>query len=382
MLQKHLPHIEISLDNLIHNCNEIRKRLLPSNEIIAMVKDNAYGCGAVIISQTLEQEGVGFFAVTHMGEARELRQNSVHSPILVLGECSHDDLPWASQHNVRITVNSIETLTALAQLNQKVMLHINIDTGMSRMGLSPHEVTAAAEIITAHETCELEGVFTHFAGANEPGTDTVNLQQNLFTDALQILKKQGLSPTIIHLSNSAALLRYPVPEHYSVRPGIALYGCKPDPQQDVSVLLLPIAALKAPVVKIKKAARGTAVSYGGTHILKRDSHIATVPIGYAHGYPRLLSNTGEVLIRGKRFPVLGRVTMDYIMVDLGPKTDITVGDEVTAMGSQGNEVISPDDIALLSNTIGYEILSNLSHRIDRFYYRNGKIIAHQRALPA
>ncbi len=377
MLQQTAPYIEISLDNLIYNLNRIRGKLQPDQSIIAVVKDNAYGCGATVIAQTLEQEGVTFFVVANMTEAQELRRHSVRSPILVLGECSKEDIQWASSHEVRITVNNITTLTDIAKLNTPVKFHINIDTGMGRMGISLSEVETAAEIINNNNHLQLEGIFTHFACADEPGTDSVVSQQKEFQDALTAIKRQGVSPHYIHSSNSAAIIRFPVPQDYLVRPGILLYGCKPDPAQEFPIDLRPIVSLKASIVKIKKISAGTAISYGWTFAPQEDTCIATVPIGYAHGYPRLLSNKGEVLIRGKRFPVAGRVTMDYIMVNLGPETDIQIGDEVVAIGTQGNETISPDDIALHADTIGYEILCGLSNLIDRYYYRDGKIIMQQ-----
>lgn len=380
MPPKHLPYIEISLDNLVHNLNQIRQKINPSNSLIAVVKDDAYGCGATIIAQTLEKEGVGFFAVTCMDEAKELRVNSVLSPILVFGECSEDEIEWASSNKVRITLNDLASLKKVAKQNHSLQLHINVDTGMNRLGVSIPEVVASAEIIASNSNLELEGIFTHFACADVPETDTVSIQNERFEEALNIIEKNGLSPKYIHAPNSAALIRFPVPHNILVRPGITLYGCKPDPAQDFDINLLPIASLKAGIIKIKKVPSGTPISYGETYITNKETLIATIPIGYAHGLPHALSNKGEVLIRGRRFPIVGAVTMDWIMVDIGSETDITVGDEVVAIGSQGNETISPDDIALLCNSVIYEILCGLNNRIDRFYYRNNKIINHQQNI--
>lgn len=373
----HVPYIEIYLDNLTHNLNQVREKISHSNSIIAVVKHNAYGCGAPAIAKALEEEGVTVFAVARMDEARELRKKNINSTILVLGECSRDDIVWASSNGVHITLNDITTFDLMEKVNCKIKLHINVDTGMGRLGLLKTEINDALKILSKRDTIELEGIFTHFACADMPDTEKTSLQYEQFTNVLNIVKKNGFSPKYVHCSNSAAIIRFPLPDNFYVRPGNLLYGSKPNPKQDFDIDLLPIASLKANVIKIKKVPAGTPISYGGTYITKDETLIATVPIGYAHGLPCALSNKGEVLIRGRRFPIAGRVTMDHIMIDIGPSTDITVGDEVVAMGKQGNETISPDDIALLSDTISYEVLIWLCNRIDRFYYKGNRIIYHE-----
>lgn len=377
MLPSHTPYIEINLDYLVYNLSQVREKIGASNSIIAVVKDNAYGLGAPVIAQTLEKEGVGFFAVATMDEARELRKHAIYSPILVLGYCSQDDIVWASSQEVHVTLNDLAQLDLMVGLGCKVKLHINADTGMGRLGLFESEIDEALKSIASADTVELEGVFTHFANADMPDLHNTSLQYERFIAVLKRVKENGLSPGYIHCSNSAAICRFTIPDRYYVRPGILLYGSRPDPEQHFDIDLLPIASLKANVIKIKKVPANTPISYGGTYMTKGETLIATVPIGYTHGLPRALSNKGEVLIRGRRFPLAGKVTMDHIMVDIGPSSDITVGDEAVVMGSQGNETISPDDIALLSGTVSYEILTWLCNRIDRFYYRNNKIVCHE-----
>lgn len=380
MPPNHTPYIEIDLDKLVHNLGQVRKKIGASNSIIAVVKDNAYGLGAPVIAQTLEKEGVGFFAVACMDEARELRKYNIHSPILVLGACSQDDIVWASSNGVHVTLNDIAQLDLLADMDCMVKLHINVDTGMGRLGLFKSETDEALEIISSSGNIELEGIFTHFANADAPDTDKTSLQNMQFTEVLNSVKEKGLSPRYIHCSNSAAICRFQIPEGYYIRPGILLYGSRSDPTQDFDIDLLLIASLKASIIKIKKVPAGTSISYGGTYTTQEETLIATVPIGYTHGLPRALSNRGEVLIHGRRFPIVGKVTMDHIMIDIGSASDIAVGDEVVAMGKQGNEIISPDDIALLSGTVSYEILTWLCNRIDRFYYRNNKIVCHEKNI--
>ncbi len=374
MPPEYTPSIEISLDNLVYNLHQLQSRLHSPEAIIAVVKDNAYGCGAPVIAETLENEGISFFAVASMHEARELRSHGIDSPILVLGEATVDEITWASSHDVRIVINDYDALTRIAQYMIPATLHINIDTGMQRLGIAPAETESAIAVIARNRHLTLEGLFTHFACADEPGTDSVTAQLSRFDAVQAVVKKHGIPVKYIHSSNSAAATRFPVPPGHLVRPGIVLLGCKPDPGQEFDIDLRPIVSLKAPIIKIKKVARSTAVSYGWTYAPDEDTSIATVPIGYAHGYPRALSNKGEVLIRGKRFPVAGRVTMDYILVNLGAETDIQTGEEVVAIGSQKDACITPDDLALQTGTIGYEILCGLSNRIDRYYYRQGKII--------
>ena len=380
MLPSGTPYIEINLDSLVHNLNQVRKKLGASNSIIAVVKDNAYGLGAPVIAQILEKEGVGFFAVACMDEAKELREHSIHSPILVLGACSQDDITWASSNEVHVTLNDLAQLNQMVDLDCKVKLHINVDTGMGRLGLIKSETDEALKIISSSGTIELEGIFTHFANADVPDTDKTSLQYEQFTDVLNSVRENGLSPRYIHCSNSAAICRFQIPDNFYVRPGILLYGSRSDPAQIFDFDLLPIASLKANIIKIKKVPAGTSISYGGTYVAQEETLIATVPIGYTHGLPRALSNKGEVLIHGRCFPIVGKVTMDHIMVDIGPASDIAVGDEVVAMGKQGNETISPDDIALLSGTVSYEILTWLCNRIDRYYCRDDKIVCHEQNI--
>lgn len=371
-------YVEISLDNLIFNLNQVRKLLAPGASIIAVVKDCAYGCGAVPVSRALEREGVGFFAVARMEEARDLRENGISSPVLVLGECTKEEVTWAAAENVHVTLNSLTAFEVWKEAGCRVRVHVNVDTGMGRMGILESEIDEAVRIFLSGGSFVFEGIFTHFASADRPGTDTVARQQGIFESAVRRFSEKGLSPRYIHSPNSAALIRFPLPAGHLVRPGIALYGCKPDPCQDFGIELRNVAGLKAPVVKIKKVPSGTPVSYGGTYVTDRETHIATIPLGYAHGLPRLLSNKGEVLIRGKRYRIAGNVTMDYIMADAGPNPEIRVGDEAVAMGFQGEDCITTDEVARHCRTIGYEILCGLSRRTDRFYLQAGKVLLHQK----
>ncbi len=374
--------LEIDLDNLLYNLEQIRRTLPERSPIIAVVKDNAYGLGAGPIGRTLEENGVSFFAVARPEEAAGLRHAGVRSPVLILGALTHEELNWAAAHEIRVTINGLDDLNDWLRKPpaRPLIAHVNIDTGMERLGVKPAEMHALTRALARHKDriC-LEGAYTHFACADIPDTPTVDRQLALLRRSLSSLEQSGFAPAVIHAPNSAAIMRFPGVSGWSARPGIALYGCKPDPGQQFSIALRPVAALKAPVIKVKRVEAGAAVSYGATWTAQRPVTIATVAVGYAHGYPRALSGQGEALIRGQRFPVAGRVTMDYIMVDVGDY-DIRVGDDAVVMGTQGEESIPVDTIARQCNTIGYEILCGLNPRTDRYYLRNGSVVEIQKGF--
>ncbi|MFP4417770.1 MAG: alanine racemase [Chitinispirillaceae bacterium] len=367
--------IDISLDDLLHNLRQIRSRISADIPVMAIVKDCAYGCGARPVARLLEREGVGFFGVARMSEAADLREAQITSPILCLGTCSGEEMKWAAENGVRVSVNDMSSLHDISRfsLPHTVHIHVNVDTGMGRLGITPGQVPDAAKLLSQlHGRVEPEGVFTHFACADEPYTKTVETQNLLFEKALNSFSDAGISFRYIHSPNSAAALRFDIPANHLIRPGIALYGCKPDPQQNFGTDLRPIASLKSEVVMVKRVAGGTPISYGAHYHAPRETTIATVALGYAHGFPRLLSNRGNVLIHGKRYPVAGNVTMDYIMVDIGDDA-VEIGDEVVAWGRQNDAMISPDEVANMCSTIGYEILCGMSTSVPRHYWLDGSI---------
>ncbi len=374
---EHLPRVEISLDNLVHNLGVIRSRLGAGQSVMAVVKDCAYGCGARVVARTLEEEGVDFFAVARADEAKDLRAGAIRSPILVLGECSADEALWAAANDVRLSVNDAADVDALGALGAHVRVHVNIDTGMRRMGILAAEARAVAAQLLSYPGIEVEALYSHFASADVPKTRTVQAQYRRFVRAQEAFGKAGIKPRLIHVANTAAIARFPLTAAHYVRPGIALYGCSPNPSQDFGLPLRPIASLKAHVIKLKKVPKGSPVSYGGRYVARCTTYIATIPLGYAHGVPRLLTNKGHVLIGGKRYRIAGTVTMDYIMVDAGPKPHMAVGDEAVVMGLQGDDCIHPDEVARQCKTIAYEILCCLSKRIDRYYLRGGKVVVHE-----
>lgn len=384
-MQKNMPTIEISLDNLLHNLAILRSRLpmdagTKAAGILAVVKDNAYGCGSRVIAETLEQKGgVGFFAVRSPAEAFYLRKKGLKSPVIVLGPASKAEVIKGSGNGLVFTLNDITDIESWKSAGVPVRFHCNIDTRMHRMGILPAEIPALIRALAGEGNLFLDGAFTHLANADEPDTLTAGEQLCRFNNALSLLKEHGLAPRHIHYANSAWIMRSPdLAGATLVRPGIALYGCRPDPRQTFPLDLRPVLSLKSRVVKIKKVPAHTPVSYGGRYVTAAETFIATIALGYGDGLPRSLGNRGEVLIRGRRYRIAGTVTMDYIMVDAGPVPSMRVGDEATAIGVQQNERISPDDIAILDNTIGYEIMCGLSSSIDRVYISGGKITAREK----
>ncbi len=370
----HVPFIEVLIDNVLHNFRRIGARAHGS-EVIAVVKDQAYGCGALPIAQALEREGVRFFAVARTGEAEALRKGRITSPILVLGEASADEIEWGSSHHVRFTLNRLENLHFWRSIGVPITFHVNIDSGMTRLGIPCEGASDLVEALGNSHQLRCEGIFTHFASADIPATDSVGCQYDRFAAVLVQLHEAGIKP-LVHLSNSAAIARFGEISQTLIRPGIVLYGCNPDPEQDFGLELKTVVNLKAPVVRVQSVAAGTPVSYGGTYTTDRDTCIGTIAAGYAHGVPRLLSNDGFVLLQGRRHPIAGRVTMDYIMVDLGPNTSVQPGDQAVILGYQGEECITADEIARKAGTIGYEILCNLSSVVDRYIIEGGKTVHH------
>jgi len=371
------PYVEISLDNILHNLAQIRSVLPSGIGQIAVVKDCAYGCGSAEIASVLEKQGgVEFFAVARPLEAFYLRDVGISAPILILGQANEEEICLGVKQNIVFTLNDIKEIKDWRERGVDIRFHLHVDTGMNRMGILPSEINDVIDQLKNTPALHLDGIYTHMASADEPNTSTVNHQLDKFTYCIDQLRKANLSPAHIHYGNSATFLRFPIDGCTLVRPGIALYGCNPDPAQNFNADLKQVASLKSHVVKMKKVAAGEPVSYCGNYVTEKETWIATIAHGYAHGLPRFLSSAGEVLIGGKRYRIAGNVTMDYIMADVGPNPAINAGDEAVAIGSQGKEVITADEVALHGKTIGYEILCNLGTSINRFYTLNGKTIHH------
>lgn len=360
-----MTYVEINLDSVRHNVSQVLKKGYEAHEVFAVIKDDAYGCGAVQVAKVLETFGFNKFVVARMSEASELRDARIRGEILVLGECSRKELEYASSGDIQIAINSIESLRNIITTSLNLNVHINIDTGMGRLGVIEKDYEECCRLLKNSEFIKVEALYSHFSCADSEENKLVSLQKKRFEKAQTEFKNNGVNVDYYHFPNSAGVVNQQRDKNLFSRVGILLYGCWPDPKIDPKINLKNVISLKTSVAMVKKIGPGDTVSYGANFIAKKETVIATVPAGYAHGIPRLLSGQMEVLIRGKRFPVVGNVTMDYIMVDVGMDTWIDSGEEVVVIGCQGSECITADEIAIKCNTIGYEILCSVGRNKEK-----------------
>ncbi len=368
--------IEIDLGAIAHNFDLLRERLRPETKMLVPIKANAYGHGAFEVAKTLEAKGAAFFGVASIDEAVALRKKGIRSPLLILNAILEEEMEAVLEYDLTQTVCTEEFAKRLSDLaekkKKKVSVHLKIDTGMGRLGVWHEEALALARSVKKCEHLSVEGLYTHFANADGADPSTTTTQIYRFRNLMRDLKKEELLPPLTHLANSAALLNFPDSHLNLVRPGLAVYGIDPHPKtkKALSPGLRPALSLKSRIVFLKKTPKGRRISYGGTYTTSKETVIATLPIGYADGYNRFLSNKGEVLVRGKRVPVAGRVCMDQTMIDVGAVPEARIGDEVVLIGRQEREKVRVEDIATICNTISYEVLCWFSNRVPRVY-RNG-----------
>jgi len=359
-------YAEISLSAVKHNIGEIRKLLAPGVRYMAVVKANAYGHGAVAISRAAVEAGADFLSVANLKEALEIREAGVVSPILILTESPTSVMDEIVQYDLRQTIYSFSEARALSEEAQKrnksVRVHVKVDTGMGRVGVPPSEAVAFIKKVSSLPGIELEGVFTHFAMAEDP-QDNFTVDQ--FQKFKQVISKVRNVP-IKHSANSAAVLYHAETHLDMVRVGLMMYGLYPLGSSRSLINLNPALSFKSRVTYLKKIPAGAPVSYGCTYTASSATTIATIPVGYADGFSRRLSNRGQVIIRGKRYPVAGRVTMDLTMVNVGDAR-VEVGDEVVLIGEQNGQAISADEMAGLEDTISYEVVCGIGKRVPRIY---------------
>jgi len=364
-------YCEIDLDAIRHNCKEIRKLSSPQTKIMAIVKANAYGHGIVEVAEALVGEQVDYLGVATVEEALKLRHNNIKIPILILGTLLTDDeIHEAVQNNITITVANefiIQKIKKITSRTQKpAKIHIDIDTGMGRIGINCKEAVNFIKEHFSDTTLCIEGLFTHFASAARDRFFTLH-QLKLFSDIVTELNENGIRIEFLHCTNSVAIVDYKLAHFNMVRSGILFYGISPKKGFEQKMKLWPAMSLKTKIVFLKSVPRGTSISYGRTYITERDTKIATLPIGYADGYGRILSNKAEVLIRGQQAKVVGKVTMDQTMIDVGHINDVKLGDEVVLIGCQGKAQITSEELAKLCGTIPYEIVCSISDRVPRIY---------------
>ena len=371
---------EINLDALRHNFYQVRTRSGKKVKILAVVKANAYGHGAVVISQELQKLGVDFLGVATCEEGIELRNARLTTPIIVLEGFTKGQGNYVKQYNlipVIYDLASAEELSRVARRsNCTLKIHVKVDTGMGRLGIIPKYITSFFQHLAKLPGLTIEGVLTHLADnmrGTRSGIQFTQRQVRLFKEQMSRLHQMGIYPRYQHLHNSAAIIDKKPRCLNLVRPGIILYGTYPAARFTKVIDLKPVMSLKTRIISLKTVPKGTTISYGRTFRCTQEALIATLPIGYADGYSRFLSNKGEVLIRGHRAPVVGVVCMDMVMVDVTGIPGVRHNDEVVLMGSQGTEKITVEEIAEKIGTIPYEVLCGISQRVPRVYIRGGEI---------
>lgn len=361
--------IVVDLDALGGNLRAIRQHV--GVPVMAIVKANAYGHGLVPVAHHLQAQGVEQLGVAFVEEGLALRRAGITAPILVLGGILGRQVTQLLQHDLEITVSSLDKLrrveAAAERLGRKAVIHLKVDTGMERIGVHSYSCGPLIEAATASPWCEVKGVYSHLACADDPASPMTALQLARFHEACAHFTRIGAPMPIRHLANSGGVLHFPDTWLDMVRPGIMLYGVLPDPEAQRTVPIRPALSLVSQVVYLKIVQAGHSVGYGATWAPSRDTRVVTVPIGYGDGYPRALSNCGEVLIHGQRRPIVGRLCMDQFMVDLGPEGQAHIEDDVVLIGRQGDEAITIEDVAARAGTIGYEILTRLNERVPREY---------------
>lgn len=373
-------YAKIDLDAIAFNMEQMKKNLKSNTQIMAVIKADGYGHGAVQIAHMLEQvDYIWGFAVATLDEAIVLKSEGISKPILVLGCVFPDQYMEMLKHNIRMNVYTEEMAQSISQMaakeNMTAYMHIKLDTGMGRLGfdISENSVEQIKRISSLDNVC-MEGIFTHFAKADEVDKSFTTKQIDAFMWMTGRLKEQNVVFNYEHCANSAAIIDIPKANFDLVRAGISTYGLYPsDEIQKQNVFLKPALELKSHVVFVKEVEEGVPVSYGGTYVTDKRMKIATIPVGYADGYPRSLSNVGYVLIHGKKAPILGRVCMDQFMVDVSEIDEIRFGDRVTLIGTDGNETITVEDLSALSGRFNYEFVCDLGKRIPRVFVRNGKV---------
>ena len=357
---------ELDLNALAHNLGEVRR--------LAAVKANAYGHGDVQVASCLQRHGADMLGVALVEEGIRLREGGLSAGIVVLAGIFDDEAEACVTHNLTPVVYSLRTAHLLARAAKArgttIGVHLKVDTGMGRIGALPGDAVVVAAEIAAMPGLKLEGMLTHFAEADLADQGFAKEQARIFSDILAELSGRGVTPPLRHIANSAAVFSAGDLHLDMVRPGLMLYGYYPAPWMKTmkpGAELRPVMSLRSSIAYLKRLPAGATVSYGRTFVLERESLIATIPIGYADGYPRLLSNRGEVLIRGRRASIAGRVCMDMIMADVTDIEGVSEGDKVTLLGRDGDEFISADDIAEKAGTIAYEILCCIGNRVRREY---------------
>lgn len=381
MQESYRPTVaEINLDALRANCESFRRHLPAGVKLMVCVKGNAYGHGAIEVTRELERLGIDYVSVAFLDEALELRRAGIKLPILVLGYTPPEAIEAAWENEVAVTLFTPEVLEAISKLpvndSRTLKVHIKIDSGMGRLGLLPPQAPPFIEEVCKVPQAEIEGMFTHFARADEADKSYTLEQYRRFMSVTEALREKKIHIPIIHTGNSATAIDTPGLSPNMLRVGVSIYGFYPSTEVNrQEVKLHPVMTLKTKAVYVKSLPEGWGVSYGTRYRADSGEVIATLPIGYADGYSRLLSGKAEVLIRGRRVPVVGTICMDQCMVSLKSFAEeaeqIKAGEEVVLIGRQAGVSVTADELALLIGTIHYDVVCMLARRVPRIYIREG-----------
>ncbi|MFC5649647.1 alanine racemase [Paenibacillus solisilvae] len=378
---------EISLDALRRNVQSFRAAMPEGMKLMASVKANAYGHGAVEVAREASSSGADYLGVAFLDEALQLRRAGIETPILVLGYVPAEALAAARESDITIALFSEEILKAITALpagSKPLRVHVKIDTGMGRLGLLADHIEEAVHFIqraASEPNLEVEGLFTHYARADETDKGYTKLQYERFAALVERLKQSDVEIPIIHAANSAAGIDTPEWGGGMLRLGISMYGLYPSAEVNRQrIQLEPVLSLKTQVVMVKQAPEGWGISYGSRYVTKGEERIGTLPIGYADGFSRMLTGKAEAIVRGHRVPVLGTICMDQCMIALDMNDGAAAGDrieageEVVLIGSQQGETITVDEVAAKLGTINYEVTCMLADRVPRVYTREGKVV--------
>lgn len=364
--------MEVSLDKIAHNMKILRNSIDKKIQMMIVVKADAYGCGAVRIAKTAARNGADWFGVAICEEGRELREQGVDTPILILGYTPEANMAEAVCSDLTQTIYSYDIAAKLAKVAAKLgktaNVHIKIDTGMARLGFDTSEESIKEiEKISRLENIRISGVYSHFANADAADKTFAREQYAKFAYLCERLGARGIDTGLVHMANSAAVLD--LKEFYCemVRIGLIAYGLPPSSDVKFDAALRPIMGLKTYVSYVKDVAAGESIGYGRTYFTTRRTRVATIPVGYADGYSRILSNRGRVLIHGAYAPIVGNICMDQFMVDVTDISGVKIDDEVVLIGEQDGQEISVDEIAALENTINYEVICGIGKRVPRIY---------------
>ena len=370
---------DINVDAVRENLKTMQQCVGENMKLLAVIKANAYGHGAVPLAREID-DLADYYGVAILSEALELRRNGIKKPILILGYTHESEFQTLIEQDITPTIftwESAKTLSKIAvKLNRTAKIHIKIDTGMSRIGFPCKEETVAIiKDISQLPNLLIEGIFTHYAKADEKDKQAANIQLNRFRYINELIKKERIDIPIRHIGNSAGIMEMDNEGFTMVRSGISTYGLYPSEEVDAQkVVLHPAMSLKTKVVYVKTVEPGVGIGYGWTYTTTKETKVATIPVGYADGYPRALSNQGRVLIHGEYANIIGRVCMDQFMVDVTHIDHVAVGDEVILVGKDGEKTISVEELANPSASFNYEFVCDVGRRVPRYYYRDGNCI--------